>query len=386
MAAAGYRTTRRVRGMYPLKRLGVFIGMLLLAGIACNAPPPPQPPPPGGSVLVQTDGQVSISREQWADGQWSSVSVGAVVGDNDLLDVQGGNAMLLCADMSVQEMADRLDTASCPRTTTPATFSYEGYQFRGRVRGYDGYQFRGRVRGMDADVPYILFPRQALILEERPLLRWHDTGATRYQVSLTANGQVIWETAVSGSEVRYPDDALPLEADTIYQLVVQDTDTLTSSLEDGTKGTGFRLAPAEERTVIAQQREAIASLDALDEAEQQLGVALALISRTTEEPPAFGYWGEAWLRLEMVAQTHDTPSVWRWQGDALWAMRLPTEAVQAYERARQQAEAQGNREEQAAALAGLWRVTDEQDYFDEALSLYEELGDTQQIEALQNTP
>jgi tetratricopeptide (TPR) repeat protein len=248
---------------------------------------------------------------------------------------------------------------------------------------YEGYEFRDRGRGIDEDIPYILFPRQALILDERPLLRWHDTGAASYTVSLETGGEPIWEDdTVTGTELRYPNDAPALEVGNSYHLVVQDNTTSRSSLEDATRGTGFRLAAEAEREFIEQQRERLAGLDALDEAEQQLALAVYLISRTPDDPPAFGYWGEAWLRLEAAAQVHDTPAVWRWQGEALRAMRLPNEAEHAYQQALQQAEVQGSMEEQAAALAGLWYVTDDQRYFDEAIRLYEELGDEQQAEAL----
>lgn len=368
--------------MQTIRTMYFLIGLLMLAGLmGCNGDNPTVTPsaPAGASqpdatlgLLVRADGQVEISRQRWESGQWSPASVGALVAADDLLEVQSGSAMFLCPDWSVQELIGGPDNSPCPRDTAAEQFTYEGYRLR------------GSVRGIDHEVPYILYPRQALILEERPLLRWHDTGAGSYTVALEANGAPIWEaTDVTGTELRYPGDAPALETGRTYQLVVQDTDTMTSSLEDSTRGTGFRLAEANERTVIDEQWARITAIDALDEAEQQLAIAVYLISRSPDDPPAFGYWGEAWLRLEAAAQIHDTPTVWRWQGEALRAMRLPNEAEQPYQRALQQAEAQGNREEQATALVGLWRVTDEQQYFDAALRLYEELGDKEQIAALQ---
>lgn len=362
--------------MYTVKTICIQIGLvvlMLLSMSGCNdgGPPPAQPEAIYG-LLIKADGQVDVSRQRWDTGQWSPVSVGALIADDDLLEVAAGSATLLCPDLSVQQVSGGPDNSPCPRVSTPGTFTYQGYQVR------------GGVRGIDRNVPYILFPRQALILEERPLLRWHDTGAASYTVALEANGETIWTADdVTGTELRYPDTAL--EPGTTYQLVVQDTATGRSSLEDSTRGTGFRLADAEERAAIAQQWQQISALDALDAAEQQLAFAVYLMSNTPNDPPAFGYWGAAWLLLEDAAQVYDTPTVWRRQGEAFQAMRLPNEAEQAYQRALQQAETQGNREEQAAALEGLWRVTDAEGYRDQAITLYEELGDEQQISALQDT-
>ncbi len=360
--------------MNTLNPMPLLIGLLMMlpafAGCATNSPDAASSRTTA-SLLVRADGAVEISRQNWAANQWSPVSVGALVADADLLEVQDGSATLLCPDWSVQEMTGGPESPPCPRADTARRYRY------------DGYEFRSSVRGIDDEVPYILFPRQTLILDDRPLLRWHDTGGSNYRVSIEASGEPIWSVAdVTGTELRYPDTAPALEPGKTYQLVVQDTDTGRSSLEDSTRGTGFRLASEEERDAIAEQQAQIAALDELDDAEQQLAIAVYLISQSRDDPPAFGYWGAAWLRLEEAAQVHDTPPVWRWQGEALRAMRLPNEAEHAYQQALQQAEAQGNIEEQAAALAGLWYITDERNYFDKAISLYEELGDEQQAEAL----
>jgi hypothetical protein len=361
-----------------------LVGLLLVIGVTgCNENAPTTPtaaptgaarPDPSLGLLVRADGQVEISRQHWASGQWSPVSVGTLVAADDLLDVPSSSAMLLCPDWSLQEITAGPDNSPCPRDTAIEPFTY------------DGYQLRGSVRGIDDEVPYILYPRQALILEERPLLRWHDTGAASYTVTLEADSKHIWHVAdVTGTELRYPDTAPALEKEKVYQLVVQDTDTGRSSLEDASRGTGFRLASDEDHAAIAAQQARITALDELDEAEQQLAVAVYLLSQSPDDPPEFGYWGEGWLRLEAAAQVHNTPSVWRWQGEALLAMRLPNEAEQAYNRALDQAEMQGNRDEQARALAGLWYVTKEQPYFNAALRLYEDLGAEEQVEALRES-
>jgi hypothetical protein len=110
--------------------------------------------------------------------------------------------------------------------------------------------------------------------------------------------------------------------------------------------------------------------------------ALAL-SYATWQPPGGGRgpWGEAWLLLESVAQTHDAPAVHLWMGDVLAAMSS-TDAESAYQTALQRAEALGDLESQAAACAGLWRAWGHEEYLEQALELYEKLGDEDAVEAL----
>jgi hypothetical protein len=64
-------------------------------------------------------------------------------------------------------------------------------------------------------------------------------------------------------------------------------------------------------------------------------------------------------------------------------MKLPNEAETAYQMALEQAEALGDLESQAAAHAGLWRVTGDEVHWDKAMELYTYLGDDAAQRALE---
>ena len=96
-----------------------------------------------------------------------------------------------------------------------------------------------------------------------------------------------------------------------------------------------------------------------------------------------GLWGEAWLLLETVAETHDAPAAHLWTGDVLSAIKLPDEAEAAYQAALERAEALGDLESQAAAQAGLWYVTGDEVHWEKAVELYERLGDEAAQQALE---
>jgi 2C-methyl-D-erythritol 2,4-cyclodiphosphate synthase len=69
-------------------------------------------------------------------------------------------------------------------------------------------------------------------------------------------------------------------------------------------------------------------------------------------------------------------------GDVLAAMKLSDEAEVAYQDALGSAGALGDLESQAAAHAGLWRVTRDEEHLKQALELYKRLGDEVAAEAL----
>jgi hypothetical protein len=70
-------------------------------------------------------------------------------------------------------------------------------------------------------------------------------------------------------------------------------------------------------------------------------------------------------------------------GSTLAAMKLPEEAKAAYQMALERAESLGDLESQATAHAGLWRVTHNEDEFEQAIALYEQLGDQGAVKALE---
>jgi hypothetical protein len=92
--------------------------------------------------------------------------------------------------------------------------------------------------------------------------------------------------------------------------------------------------------------------------------------------------GEVWWLLEAVAQTQDAAAVYLHLGDALAAMKSPGEGETACWQALQHAELLSDLETEAAAHAALWRLGGDTVHFDQAVSLYEDLGDEAKADQL----
>lgn len=349
-----------------MKPLSLAIAVLCLSVLpaACVPQKPPLSSGQQINLLVATSGTVYLKRDGWKD--YVPVAAGVRLASTDLLKADG-SASVLCAGPEV------ITVTAMGKTPCPTE--------RGSYV-YDGARFSGGQRGTAADIPYIAFPRSTMVLDPRPLLTWHDTGSAPYTVSIVEGAKVVWEQGdIAGTALQYPMDAPALRPDTDYLLIVRDA-AGKSSEEDPAKGLGFRVVSAAARPEVERQREEILKLAPLDPPAQQL--ALAVYYATWRGDGERGFWGEALRLLEQVAQVQDTPAVRLWMGDVAWAVSLPDEAEAAYSHAHLQAQDTGDRASQAAAAAGLWRVTGERDWLDAALRLYDELGDQREAKALQD--
>jgi hypothetical protein len=332
------------------------LSLVLLTG--CSPPPDPVPRP---NVLIKVEGTVRLKRAGWD--ATTPVGFGTLLHYDDLLEVEG-TARILCGDLTLKELTDTTDSCPCP--------AWKG----------DFTTAEGTYRAVPSDVPYIQHPRRALVLEGQPLLRWRDTGAGSYTVAIAQGGSVIWrQDGVTGNELRYPTDAPALEPGVDYMLVVQDNDTGVQSGADPAPNLSFRVAASEQRTTLAEQCDAGATLDTLDPAARDYARALCYATSNVMDGGRYP-WGAALLLLESVAETHDAPAIHLWMGDLLTKMDLP-DAEEAYQAALSHAEALDDLESQAAAHAGLWRVTSDEVYRKKAVELYERLGDDAAQQALE---
>ncbi len=349
----------------------IFISLATTLLGGCQNPTPD--PVQGVNLLVAVEGDARLKREGWSD--YTPVDFGTPILHTDLLQVDG-TISVLCGDLSLKPVSGR-DNSPCP----PAL----GWMEReGAYYGLDASAAIGEVRGrsLPDDVPYIQHPRNTLILDPHPLLRWNDTGATSYTVAIVQSGRSFWtQEDIVGNEMRYPENAPSLQPGRDYLLVVIDNDTDKTSSTDPTRGIGFQIVAPEHCEAIETHRDEILALSLLNSPARDF--VLAVYYATWQSPDGRrSLWGEAWLLLESVVQTHDTPAVHLWAADVLSAMKLPDEAEAAYQTALGRAEALGDLESQAAAHAGLWRITGGQNDPDQALELYDTLGDEAAIEAL----
>jgi hypothetical protein len=340
----------------------VLVVLMIFFGGLSGCRPTPPPPAAHPSLLVEVEGTVKLKRGDWST--YTPVDFGTLVEYDDLLDVEGA-ATILCGDMTLTSFDSGVHDSPCP--SGPGRLVYQGAHYR----------------AVPSDVPYIHYPRNTLVLDDYPLLRWHDTGATDYTASLVQGGATIWKDAtVVGNEVRYPADQDPLMQDKDYLLVVKDNDTGIGSGEDPARGIGFRVIRPTQKTALNAYCDAVTNLATLE--PDQRDFALALCYATWEpEAGGRGVWGEAWLLLDRLAQTQDAPAVYLWMGDVLMKMTSPEDAETAYRTALQRAEVLGDVESQAVAQVGLWRVTAEAQYKDAAIELYQQLGDAEVIESLE---
>lgn len=335
--------------------LFILIGVLLgCDGDGAHAPEPDL----GPNLLIETRGSVSLKREEWKD--YVPVSFGVRVRRGDLIRPdEGQEVKVLCADLSLQS-AEREQGCAC-KVEEP-------------VLVYDTASLR-TPRNPDAgQIPYILYPRNTTVLDERPLLRWNDTGAGSYTVAVFQGGKVLWEQSeVQGTEIHYPDDAPALESGVDYLLMVTDEDTGHHSDEDRAKGLGFQILDPEEKAVVEVRRDEILSLP-VEQPARSFVLAVYYAGQRLR--------GDAVMLLDEVSADVDAPTVHLWRGDLLAAMQLPDEAEAAYQTALGIAQAGGDLEAQAAVQVGLWQVTKDQTWLDEAMESYESLGDQEQADAL----
>jgi len=348
-----------VRPMIVLVAILSFLIAALLGGCQERAPERVERP----NLLVAAEGEVSLKRARWSD--YVPVGFGTLLQHDDLLKVDD-TALVLCGDLTTVSIDGY---SSCPCPAAPGRLAYRGAYFRDMC---------------GADVPYILHPRNTLVSSPTPLLCWHDIGVNSYTVSLVRDGEMIWrQSNVVTNTIRYPDDAPRLRPDTDYLLVVRDDGTGKSSQDDPAKGLGFRLLSKAERAAVEAEQDATLSLKSLDEPARRLALAIyyATYPSSTEEA-GHRLWGEAWLLLESVARERNSAVVQLWMGDVLAATKLPAEAEEAYHAALRHAKALGDLESEAEAQAGLWRVTGNEDRFQQARGLYEELGDQDAIQDL----
>jgi hypothetical protein len=350
--------------------MGIMLTGILTSCQSLSTPPPASQSKQQAqvSLLVNLDAPAYIKREGWID--YQPVGFGELVYPTDLLKTEG-KITLLCADMQTIETTTGLNRNPCP------------LPFNGQSLTYDDMWVASGERSVPtSSVPYIIYPRSTTILEPRPLLHWHDTGAVDYTVKIWQGADPIWQqTDVKSNTLMYPSEAPELVAGKDYLLVVTDNTAGVDSTADPNKGLGFQVVSADQRAEIEKQQQAILSLVGLDTGAQKL--ALALYDNNINIGGR-GLWGEACTMLEEVAQVQPkAPAVTLRLGDELDKVELWNEAQAAYKTALIQAQMLKDLESQADALAALWRITGDQTSFNQAVSLYEQIGAKDKADQLQ---
>jgi hypothetical protein len=352
----------------------LFIGIFLLTGCAgttvssvSTPTPEPSPTPPlsdmGLHFLVGSSGSGPVQLKRLGQG-WTDfhpAAWGTTVQRGDLIQPPpNGTMTVLCADLSIHVISE--ETGSPCQVSQPDLFWDDKRIITPMSPGQT--------------IPFIIYPRSTRILEERPLLRWHDSGGNSYTVSIVQDGRAIWQQAgVVGNELLYPADAPSLQSGNPYLLEVRNETSGASSGQEGIPGRGFQRLPDAEVTAVRQKEAEIRALP-LDEAGQQFALAIYYAGQ--------GVYGEALTALNRAATGTNSPQIELWRGHVFVAMRLNAEAKAIFAAASDLAASLGDLDSQAQAEKLLWELTGNPDHRDNALILYEELGDTEAIAALQN--
>lgn len=347
----------------------ILLVLFLVFQSSCTPPSSPESKSQVVSLLVQMDAPTFIKREGWTDFQ--PVGFGGLVRSTDLLKTDG-KITLVCADLQTTKTFSGLGRNPCPLPNGEIALKYDEMLFSSSRNGL-----------LVNTTPSILSPRNTIIIDPNPLLKWRDTGAKSYTIEVIRAGESVWKDSnMTGNELVYPADAEKLIAGKDYLLVITDNSTGKSSIDDPEKGLGFQVASDEDHQRIIRQWEIINNLPELDEDGKNF--ALAMYDANVRIGGR-GLWGDSYLLLERLAQVKpNEPVIFLRLGDVLAKMKRWDEAEAAYQNALTQAENRQDMESKADALASLWQINpSKQSYYDDALKLYQAIGETVRVTQLQ---
>jgi hypothetical protein len=351
-----------------MKRVSLtyLLALSLLSACAGSSPAlaPAQrsgtPNPAFAGLIVDVSGDAALKRQGWQD--YAPAAFGAVVRRGDLVRVAGSSrAIVACSDLNLAELTGGVKGYPCI-TEAQSPLVFEG-ALVSPTRGDPG----------TGQYPVVVAPRKTRVLSDRPLLQWTAVpGATSYLVKVEGTP---WQTEVSGvTELAYPVDAPALEPGKTYRLIVEAGGH--SSREESVPGLGFSLLSAAEVQRVRADEARARSLGLGEEATRLL-VANLYAGRQL--------YAEALQALASPGGSNQ-PALARLQGDLSLTVGLVRDAEAAYNDARQKSAASGDREGEALASRGLATVygligntVEATRYYQQARSLYEQLGDRQAV-------
>lgn len=325
-------------------------------------------------LVAEVQGTLTLQRQGWP--QPLAIAAWTPLQDGDRLRVDNGSqATIVCADRSLASVQPGGAGSLCNVVDNTLVFAGGGISV---VRSAG-----------DITIPRVIAPRGTRSLTTTPALRWTSVdGAESYTVAVRQGKETIWSRTVTDTtSLVYPSDAPPLERGQAYRAIV----TTSGGPEETTPGLGFTVLTEAEAQQI--------------ETEAQRVRALGLDSFTTELLLANFYAqnnliAEAFAQLDQALTTARTNGnvngesvTLRTQGDLYATIGLPNQAIDPYRRALADAQSLGDRLAEAdtyralgdaySVLGGADNQEQARENLRQALRLYEEIGDAQQVEAIQ---
>ncbi|MBI3654279.1 MAG: tetratricopeptide repeat protein [Acidobacteria bacterium] len=243
---------------------------------------------------------------------------GMLVRRGDLLILRPmARAMVICGDGKAHELAPGLQGCPCTQPCSPEVC---GIRYKGSTIG--------TTRGTDSDqgfFPVVLTPRQTLLRNLRPTLRWTPLAGAKadtiYQVTLYGDNMTpLWSKDVAyATRLTYPDSAPALTPGQTYKVVV--TSAGFSSLQEQTPGLGFTtLTAAQARRLDDEEKQR----QRLPLPETQIRLLIANLYAARE------LYAEAIEQLEDLAANRREAEVIRTLGDVYATIGLNREAEKKY--------------------------------------------------------
>jgi len=227
-----------------------------------------------------------------------------------------------------------------------------------------------------------------LLTADRLTLRWHPVAnATQYQVTITGRG-VNWTTIVTQPEVTYS-GAATFQPSYSYNVVIRANSGLSSFTSNRV---GFTVLPPAEVAQVSRQVNQVKTSNLQPDVE---AIALALIYGGYEHSDRDRHsYALNQLALNVLQERIDAGTnniqIYLLQADTYLTIGLPLAARERYLKALALATASNLLEPQAQSQMGLGLVAAGQTEYSDAIrhlttaqSLYQDLGDLAQVEALQ---
>jgi hypothetical protein len=319
-------------------------------------------------LVLEAHGEIQLRRRHWQE--FYRVREEVQLYRGDLLRLVGdAKAVIMCADFA---------TIWSPTSGGPIGATQDCPLVQNTPLIRDGQRASGSRSDTELHLPYIIVPRNTVISDPHPMLRWNALpGAQQYSVQVVdirRPSRPIWGPVTVGEpKMRYPEHAPALQPEIKYIMQV----TTDGDAYPPTDEVWFRLASAKKRGEIARRRDGLRR-QIPHESAQQLALAVYYLHQELRS--------EALAFLDTLVRESTSAPVHLLRAHILLEAQLIQAASQQYVEAQRLAVQQHDQESQADALVGLARTTHDRvltgQHYLAAIELYQRLGDRERAEKI----